>query len=579
MAELTIAGGELLLASEDDRVITARLLPFGEQGRTNLGRFTVGPGVLTLPPDASVAIMNDGHRRQVPLAAGIVYAERADGVHASWRLAKSPEGDAALAGIKDGTRRAVSVEADVVVVDGKAVSGRIFGAALVSPGEQPAFPSALLMATEADAVDDPEDPTTSAYSDMYKDPVSGDVIESETTTTEEDETDPETGITTTTTTTTTVKTITPGTPAEGSTPVGAAQPVATDPLLAERSPSGVPAALLGRRPKGKATAAPTMDTRTLFAMLAKAAPSHRNGSWDQSILEKLRGDRAVTGTLLAELTDVTFDAAGSPSDMIVPQWIGQLWSGRSYVRRYAPLFGTGTLTSDKVKGWRWKTKPVVEKYDGNKTDVPSGPIETEPYDVDAQGFAMAHDVDRRYRDFPVPEFWEGYFAAGTESYAKQSDLYIPDELFTVANHAVTDITAGAVPTGVSPVMVKIVDGALAMLEEDLPSFALVTLEDYRDLLLTREQDNLAFLNAALGLEEGTIESFRVVPSSHAGLSATKASLVGSKSAATVHELPGAPIRIEGLDVARGGIDPGLFGYTALVVHNPKALVRVKPKAA
>jgi hypothetical protein len=200
-------------------------------------------------------------------------------------------------------------------------------------------------------------------------------------------------------------------------------------------------------------------------------------------------------------------------------------------------------------------------------------VETEPYDVEAQPFAGAHDVDRRYRDFSVPEFWDGYFSAMTESYAKQSDLYVADTLFAPANASTTAVDGGAVPANVSAVLARIVDGALAILDEDLPSFALVDKSSYRELLLTRDQDQLAFLNASLGLEEGTIESFRVVPSSHAALSGGRV-LVGAKSAATVHELPGSPIRIEGLDVARGGIDPGLFGYAALAVHNPAALALV-----
>jgi hypothetical protein len=158
VSQVTIDGGQLLLASADDRVISARLLPYGEPCSSNLGRFTVNAGVLELPADASVAILNDGHRREVPLAAGIVYAEHPDGVHASWRVAQSPDGDAALADIRAGRRTAVSVEAEVVVEGGKATAGRIFGAALVSPGKRPAFPSALLLATAAADVQNPEDP-------------------------------------------------------------------------------------------------------------------------------------------------------------------------------------------------------------------------------------------------------------------------------------------------------------------------------------------------------------------------------------------------------------------------------------
>lgn len=573
MSAVTISSGELL-AEEADRTISGLLVPYGELCRSNLGEFTVDPGVLELPVDVPNTLgLNDGHARNRPLGRGLLLAESPEGIRASFQVAQGPDGDRALADVTAGRRKFLSVEADVVVEAGRAVSGRIFGAALVSEGKRGAFPSAMLLATAADtAVTNPDDPTQAHYSTMSKDPVTGEVFETETTVEETEETDPNTGATVQTRTTTEVTTITPGTPAEGGAAVaGPTTDPNAQPLLAEQPAARVPQTLMSRRPAARQAEPATVSKGQLFAMLAQAAPSHRGAGWNQKILEQLRSERVV-GTLYAELTDITFDAAGSPNDMIVPQWIGQLWSGRSYQRRWTPLFGSASLTSPTVKGWRWVTKPAVGKWDGNKTDVPSGPVSTEPYDVEAQPFAGAHDVDRRYRDFSVPEFWDGYFTAMTESYAKQSDLYIPDELFKPANGSTTAVAGDTVPTGVSPVMGAIVDGALAVLDEDLPSFAVLSKADYRSLLLTKDQDNLAFLNAALGLEEGTIASFRAIPSSHEAV--VPGPLVGCRSAATVHELPGSPIRIEGLDVARGGIDPGLYGYTALAVHNPAALALV-----
>jgi hypothetical protein len=597
---LTLAGGTLL-ATEDDRTFRARLVPFGEVAQSNLGRFSVpGPGVLTLPTDIRTMVWNDGHNRERPVASTVLLAEQPDGVHASIRIADGPDGDAILAGIRDGSRNRVSVEArDMVIEDGVARGGHVFGAAIVTPGRSGAFPSATLLAMAegtllADAADDatdPEDPTQAAYSTMEVDPVTGATFETDTTVEETEETDPDTGATVITTTTTTVRTETPGAaPAEGSAPVPAQTPApATAPLLATRAPgSTVPRTLLEGRRRRQPQLPETVAAATLYAMLAAASPRGRGQGWNTRMLEQLRSPRVMGSlyaespeTLLAELEDVTFDAAGSPRDMIVPQWIGELWGGRAFQRRWVPLFNSGTLTSDTVKGWRWvdgKT-PEVDYYAGNKTDVPSNELDTEPYDVPAQAIAGAHDVDRRYRDFNVPEFWDGYFRGMTESYARKSDAYVPRELFDATNNATTSITAGVVPAGVSPVMTKIVDGALAVLDEDLPSWAVVTKADYRDLLLTKDDDKLAYLNSALGLEEGAIENFRVVPAETGSpLEAASEALVGCRSAATVHELAGSPIRIEGLDVARGGIDPGLFGYVALAVHNPRALVRVKPHA-
>lgn len=579
MSNLTLSSGELL-AEEAERTISGLLVPYGERCRSNLGEFTVEPGVLELPVDVPGTIgLNDGHARNKPLGRGVLLAEQADGIHATFAVAKGPDGDQALADVKAGVRKFLSVEADVVVEAGKALAGKIFGAALVSPGKRGAFPSAMLLATAADtAVDNPDDPTQAHYSTLTKDPVTGETFETETTVEEEEETDPDTGAVIKTRTTTDITTITPGTPAEGSAAVPAL-PTTTDPLLAEQEGARVPASLLAGRRRTKRPAAPaTVSKGQLFAMLAKAAPSHRGGAWDARMLEQLRSERVV-GTLYAELDDITLTEAGSPADMVVPQWIGELWSGRAFQRRFTPLFNSGTLTSPTVKGWRWKTKPEVGKWGANKTEVPTGPIATEPYDVEAQPFAGAHDVDRRFRDFNITEFWDGYFTAMTESYAKQSDGYVADELFNPANAALTAVAGDTVPANVSPVMARIIDGALAVLDEDLPTFALVTKADWRSLMLTRTADDMAYLNATLGLEEGTLNpgSFRIIPTSHAGLNGNKV-LVGCRSAATVHELPGSPIRIEGLDIARGGIDPGLYGYAAVAVHNPAALALVSPHA-
>lgn len=603
-AVVTVAGGQLL-ATEDARTRRALLVPYGEVARSNLGRFRVpGPGRLQLPTDLRTMVWNDGHDREHPIASTTLLAEEADGLWATLRIADGPEGDTLLAEIAAGRRDRVSVEAaDVVIENGELVSGRVFGAAVVTAGRSGAFPSATLLAMEpgtlladdAAAVEDPTDPTTAHYSTLNVDPVTGETFETETTVEEEVETD-ENGAEVTTRTTTEVTTITPGTPAEGSAAVPA-QPT-TDPnalpLLAQR-PAGatVPATqAMNRRarraaPQRTQPVAETVAYGTLLAMFAAAAPRSRGQGWNQGLLEQLRAPRVMgslyaqdPAQLLAELEDVTFDAAGSPRDMIVPQWIGELWGGRAYQRRWTPLFNSGTLSSDTVKGWRWVTPPEVDYYAGNKADVPSNELETEPYDVVAQAIAGAHDVDRRYRDFNVTEFWDGYFRGMTESYARKSDRYVPRELFDPENAATTAVTGGAVPSGVSPVMTKIVDGALAVLDEDLPSFAVVSKADYRDLLLTKEDDKLAYLNSALGLEEGTVQSFRVIPaeSDLTAINTGNKVLVGCRSAATVHELPGSPIRIEGLDVARGGIDPGLFGYVALAVHNPKALAVVTAAA-
>ncbi|WP_156784903.1 hypothetical protein [Microbacterium sp. BH-3-3-3] len=92
-------------------------------------------------------------------------------------------------------------------------------------------------------------------------------------------------------------------------------------------------------------------------------------------------------------------------------------------------------------------------------------------------------------------------------------------------------------------------------------------ELYRDVLLTSDNDKLAFLNAGFGLEEGDFASFKIVPGN---IGAGKV-IVGAREAATFYTLPGTPIRVEGLDVHHGGVDVAVFAYYASIANNSAAI--------
>lgn len=517
MTNAHILAGDLL-ANVQDRVLSGLLLPFREEGRTNLGRLTVpGPGVITIPGDVSHLNANEDHNQLKPRARFLLAQEGPGGVHAAFQVARTPEGDDLLARAAElrakGTPMRLSAEvAGIVVKDGKATGGMLTGAAFVPAG---AFASAGLFALEEPAPDT-EDPAA-------EDPAPADEAPTVTVTVDAV---PVTSVTV-------VEDDNPDNEEEQA-PVGTA--TAPGDLIAQTT-----------------TPEPEVRAADLFAMLATATKTQ---------------DR----DLLAALNDVKISGTGQVGTNIqTPQWLGELWSGREFQRRIVPLLGSANLTSLKVQGWRWTTKPAVGPWAGNKTAVPSNTPATEPYEVTAQPVAGAHDIGREFRDFDVPGFWESYFRAMTESYAKVSDAKVLADLLTTG--AYTPVTRGTVPTGVSAGAVSIVDGALAVLDEGLPTFALVAKDLYREFLLTRSEDVLAYLNAALGLEEGTMTGFKIVPDSTL---ANGTVLVGNRSAATVHELDGSPIRVEGLDMVKGGIDPGLFGYVATVVHNPAALALVAP---
>ena len=94
-----IEGGQVL-ANLEDRTLTARLIPFNEEGRTNVGRFMVEAGTVDISEsvaDPSIIGLNLDHVQWNGVGRATRVWEQPDGVYASWSVAKTPAGDAALA--------------------------------------------------------------------------------------------------------------------------------------------------------------------------------------------------------------------------------------------------------------------------------------------------------------------------------------------------------------------------------------------------------------------------------------------------------------------------------------------------
>ena len=82
-------------------------------------------------------------------------------------------------------------------------------------------------------------------------------------------------------------------------------------------------------------------------------------------------------------------------------------------------------------------------------------------------------------------------------------------------------------------------------------------------------------STSLGLKEGEVSGFKIVPAPTGALTVSTwvgKVLVGHKSAVTVHELPGSPIRVEAEAIAKGGVDEALFGYVGTMTENVKGLI-------
>ena len=541
-----------LTASLADRIVTGLLLPFGEVGRTNIGKFAIdGPGIIDIPNDVTVLQANLEHDQMEPVARILTATETPSGIVATFKVGENPEGDALLAEIEEGKvtgkLKALSAEVkNVVIKAGKAVSGVLTGAAFVNTG---AFPGARVMA--ADTVDD----ETIAEVDQ-------DIEEVDTTTdagvieTIEDEYTDENGDTWT-------RIITRTKVVDGDV-VTIDEHVELTPMAAETQPEQtteeppVDAPLNARVPETLKASATTVERK------AEASVSEVFNMISQA---RQTGDRR----LMAALEDVAISGSGAVGTAtVVPQYVGELWNGRRFTRKVIPNLASAPLTSTTVTGWRFTTQPAVAAWAGNKADVPSNAPVAESYSVALQRFAGAWDIAREFVDFNQTDVLEAMMGYAVDSYAKQSDNYVLTQALTAVG---AGTAVGTIPSGIAESLVKLVRGSLNVITQAdaLPTFAIVATDVYEELALIQTNNALEFLSMSLNLEGGDMEGFKIVP--HASLDAGDV-LVGARDAITVMELAGSPIRVNALDIAKGGVDEAVFGYVAARIDSTDGLSRI-----
>ncbi|RAV33535.1 hypothetical protein CWC39_07975 [Corynebacterium heidelbergense] len=288
---------------------------------------------------------------------------------------------------------------------------------------------------------------------------------------------------------------------------------------------------------------------------ASAEPVHASLS---DVLDYLtaaaNGDR--TAELHAELTDITDAGMINRS---APQWLGELWNGVTYTRRVIPLITQAPLKGRKAIGYRWTKKPGVDKYAGNKAEIPTKPAAVEAVERDAVRWAGGNDLDRIFWDFKETEFLNAYWRAMAESYAFETDQETGK--FLVDNATAIDGTADHIVHAVAR-------GSIAI-DQDLhspASFVLLNPADYESILQLTALEAPKYLDLIPATDPSKWVTSQFVPAGTV--------VLGNKSAVTHFELPGSPLRVEAEHIARGGRDAALFGYTALMINRPEGLRKV-----
>lgn len=524
--QLTLAFPAATLEASADvatRTVTGVVVPYGEWGYTSAGKVRVRPGALQLlDADLSRTKLVDEHQKP-PVSIGYAtsFGDSDRSLRASFHVAETPDGDRALAEAQSGARDAFSVELANVVIDaaGWVTAGLVTRVALVVT---PAFSSSLLE-TVAASLNTMKGNTVLTADQIER--LSALLANAERTPEEQTELD---GLLT--------LAAPEGAPSE---PDAAAAAVAdAQTQLAASRQTGIPA----RVPAGAGNAParrPAATTHNLRDFYAAQARVHRG----ESVM-----------TLEAALSDITQTANVFTSQQA---YAGELWSGLGYTRRYVPMMTNAELTSYKGTGWRWTTRPEVGDYAGDKAAVPSNAPDTDQDSWTAARLAGAHDIDRKFWDFGDTQFIESYYRGLTESYAWKSDLKARAFLIA-AGAANVSATAPATPD----VLELCLEGKFVMEDDETtgislgsPDFYIVNATDYKNLIGVSAQNVSAFLDA-LGIGPEKMTATSAQPSGSV--------TVGVKAASTFYELNnnGAPIRVEAVNVANGGIDGGVFGYYA-----------------
>lgn len=536
---LTAPGAVIHAADTARRTIAGRVITYGEYGNTSAGRKRFLPGSIELPTDTPTRVLllrghtgPDGKPQDngdgVQAGAAVKLLDDPVKLDAEFRVTSLPIGDTLLAEA-DPTcpiRAGLSVEVHDVEYD-PADPSTVIRARLSAVAAVPfqAYPSSRMTSVAASAHDHTGDPSVTAPVDA---------------------------------------------PAPAAEPAAPAAPALDySQLAAALAPHLTAAAAPAGLPTGGLTAA------------APAPTAEPTGGDLLGQLATLQAQQAVQGgsdrelrAALADITNSDLPLFQRPAGAI-PQ---ELWRTIGYTRRYVPLLTQRPLTSMNFGGWEFVDLPQVDDWSGDKTEVPTNEVTTREITGTASRIAGGWDIDRKFRDFGDSAFWTAFYQAQTESYARKTDLKAVAAIVAAAQ----DVTATAAVTGYTRPpgygtvtdqadVLKAVAFGTAYLEDtpliyDHPDYVLMNTSDWLSLLNITNLDLPAFLTL-LGVEPGSFLRSPFVPQGSV--------ILGINEALQWYELPGAaPIRVEALDVARGGIDDAVFGYWGTLHTRPGGIISV-----
>jgi hypothetical protein len=510
-------------APDGSRTVTGVAVPYGIPGTVSDGRTVVfEPGALD--PTSRPLLLRD-HDRARPLGRVTDVVDRGDRVDATARVSRTRDGDEALVLAADDVLGAFSVGAEpvdywtdddgtlhVVAADWHELSLLTFGA----------YPTARVTAVTATQGDPMSDEPTLPVED---DP--------------DDEPNPD---------------IEPDEPGN----------------VVALVPEVVPVSAAARHPAARRQANPgdAVTLRSIGRVFADARAGNRRARQElQATLSRF--------TVEAALADVTMVGANNVGGMYRPSYQPEIVEIVDHGAPMTTVIRQGDLQRGDFPNktfLRWSATPTVALQAAEKADINSTPVGLTPVSVPVQSWATGNDVSQQTLDFGPPSFVEEYVRAASASYSHVIDTY-----------AITALLAAAtdVPTALADSFIDVVAALFGALNPaNVPAgrmFLAVPWATAASLIGITALNGPAYWSMSIDLgnfvPDTSVAGLLTIvdPNMPAGTY-----LLGLTTAATWYDTPGVPFTLQAVNVGQLGLDLAVYGYGALGVQYPGALVKTTP---
>ena len=276
----------------------------------------------------------------------------------------------------------------------------------------------------------------------------------------------------------------------------------------------------------------------------------------------------TAAALTAALANITPVSTGSAATA-PPQWLGELWTPEYQQLDWAQAVSTGTLTSMTLTGWkRIPPGPVISPYAGNKAAIPTdGTLGFGPVTVQAHRHAVGADFDRIWLDFGDESVMNTWLRLVSQDYAKKLDAAIGALVLAEATVVATPAANVIAAVGVAAQTLKKVGAKvnwIAIASDLYADYLSITSAEAPWWLASSSSVDLS--GASASVNNLSIFESTEVPDGTV--------LAGDRRAVTQYTPRGNPFTVRAVDLANGGIDAGVFGYSAELVNDPLGIVSV-----